>query len=171
MAKHCSNSAAGRRCSLARLARRCRIDAASGAWTFDAPVPLPPGLQAPSAFGLVARNPRFSLTPPPSLDVAIMTHVRSLVLPMLASLAISPCVLAQSTQKLGSATVTTTVQSNGDQDIKVTTGADSAQMDHSNGTGVKDPPHGNSGTVTLKPGETVKISVGGGHFLTITNTP
>lgn len=100
-----------------------------------------------------------------------MKQMRSLVLPPLASLMIFPYALAQSTQKLGSATVTTTVQSNGDQGIKVTTGADSAQMDHSNGTGVTVPPHGNSGTVTLRPGETVKISVGGGHFLTITNTP
>ncbi|MFN6146486.1 MAG: hypothetical protein ACK5AL_09015 [Planctomycetota bacterium] len=100
-----------------------------------------------------------------------MEQMRSLVLPPLASLMISPYALAQSTQKLGSATVATIVQSNGDHDITVTAGADSEHMDHSNGTCVNVPPNGNSGTVTLKPGETVKISVGGGHFLTITNTP
>lgn len=67
--------------------------------------------------------------------------------------------------------MTTTVLSDGSQDIKVTTGADSAQMDHSNGTGATVPANGNSGTVNLKAGESVKITVGGSSVLTITNTP
>ncbi len=67
--------------------------------------------------------------------------------------------------------MTTTVLSDGSQDIKVTTGADSAQMDHSNGTGATVPANGNAGTVNLKAGESVKITVGGSSVLTITNTP
>ena len=89
-----------------------------------------------------------------------MNKISRMALSSLFVLATTTVGLAQSTQKVGSATVTTTPQPNGSQEIEIATSTESASTVQS----------GAKITVNLKHNESVTIEVGSNR-VTITNTP